>query len=128
MGKSRRKMQRGEKSDYNLEARLKEENKKLKRELRKLRNLIKRADLQRLEHLEKLTEQQRKLDKELSDKKSKVREKWRCHDCRRGFMVPRKFKRRDGDFYYRICNNYCGNKTRMKKLTKDVDLSMLEEE
>lgn len=122
-----RRQQRGERSDFSREEKLVAENKKLKRELKSLRNLIKRSDLSRLEHLERVVNEQREFDKEIKKQDSKRKDKWACHSCGRGHMIPRVFTRRDGDFYYRTCNNEdCGNRTKMKKLNKDVDLSMLE--
>lgn len=128
MSKKPRRIQRGEKSDFTREEKLVAENKKLKRQVKQLNNLLKRADISRLEHLERLVDEQRQFDKEIKKSDSKKRDKWLCHDCGRGYMMPRIFKRRDGDFYYRVCSHdECGNRTRMKKLTKDVDLSMLED-
>lgn len=128
MSKKPRRMQRGQKSDYTREEKLVAENKKLKRELKKLRNVLKRSDLERLEHLESLVNEQRQFDKEIKKKDSQRREKWACHSCHQGYMIPRIFARRDGDFYYRVCDNSeCSNKTRMKKLTADVDLTMKDE-
>ncbi len=131
MGKQHkgRGIQRGEKTDFNLESRLKKENKKLKREIKRLRNLLDRVDIGRVEYLEKLIEEQREFDKTIKRDNEKAKKKWSCHVCARGYMMPRIFKRRDGDFYYRMCNNEdCEHRTKMKKLTKDVDLSLLNQE
>lgn len=124
---ARSKTKRGDK-EFDLVDRLKHENAKLKRELSKMKKLVQRADFERLDHLEKLVDEQRKFDKTIRKDNARAREKWLCHDCGRGYMMPRIFRRRDGDFYYRMCNNEeCSNRTRMKKLTKDVDLSLMGE-
>lgn len=123
-----RPIQRGEKSDFTLEEKLKKENKQLKREVRKLRNLVKRADFARIEHLENLVAEQREFDKTIKKNEKKAKEKWLCFECKKGYMMPRIFPRKDGDYYYRLCNSQsCDNRTKMKKLTKEVDLSLLEE-
>lgn len=125
---ARSKTKRGQHENDMLD-RLKHENAKLKRELAKLRNLIKRSDLQRLDHLERLVNEQRKFDKVIKKSEEKASQKWLCHTCGEGHMMPRIFPRRDGDYYYRVCNHSeCNNRTKMKKLTKDVDLSMKESE
>lgn len=116
-------------TEFDLLDRLKHENAKLKREISKLRKLIQRADLERLDHLESLIDEQRRFDKEIRKDREKAKSKWLCHSCNRGYMMPRIFKRRDGDFYYRMCNNEdCSNRTKMKKLTSKTDLSMMGDE
>lgn len=130
MGKQHkgRGIQRGEKTDFSLEDRLKKENRQLKREVKRLRNLLNRCNPTRVEYLEGLADEQRKFDKTIKRERDRAREKWLCHECGRGYMMPRIFKRKDGDFYYRLCNNEeCEHRTKMKKLTSDVDLSLLEE-
>lgn len=135
MGKQHkgRPVQRGEKSDFTLEEKLKRENKQLKRENAKLRKMIQRSDIDRLERLESVVKEQRTRDREIRKPESKKKEKWRCHGCGKGYMIPRinTYHRADGkvDYYYRICSNpACGHKTRTKRLTSEVDLSLLGEE
>lgn len=130
MGKKHkgRGIQRGEKADFSLEDRLKKENRQLKKEVKRLRSLLARADIERLEHLENVVKEQREFDKTIKRERKVAKEKWQCYECGRGYMIPRIFPRRDGDFYYRVCNNErCEHRTRMKKVTKNVDLSMMEE-
>ena len=120
-------MQRGEKSDFSLEERQAKEIKQLKAQVRRLTNLLKRTNPLRVQHLESLVQEQREFDKTIKAKKQKAKDKWLCKTCSQGYMMPRIFPRLDGDYYYRMCNNEdCENRTKMKKLTEDVDLSLLE--
>jgi len=133
MGKQRKGggMQRGQKSEFSMEDRLKKENKLLKRENSRLRKLLSRVDLERFSYLEEVIKKQREEDKLLKNKKrrEKQREKWRCSSCGKGYLVPRLMTRRNGDFYYRVCNNdVCKNRTKSQKVTKDTDLSLIDEE
>lgn len=117
-----RKQQRGDKSDFTLEERLKKENKKLKREVAKLRNLLARVDLERYENLKELVDQQRLEEKLEKARRRKEVKKWKCHECEEGHMQLMIFNRKDGVFYYRTCTS-CNHRTRMKKYHKDVEES-----
>jgi len=121
---ARSRMQRGEKSDFTLEERLKRENRELKREVARLRKELDRVDITQFENLKDLARQQRREEKLKHSKERAHRDKWKCHKCGKGHMQLKMFPRRDGTFYYRICSNTeCHNKTTMKKYTSEVENS-----
>ena len=119
----RRKQHRGH--EFDPSQKLKHENQQLKREVKKLRKIIRQIeDAEETKKLVYLVELQRQEDKILHDsakhdKLIELKEKWSCHKCDDGVMVLQIFKRLDGVFYYRRCK-LCGNKTKMKKYKEDV--------
>lgn len=115
---------RGSRGDveFTESQRLKHENQKLKKQIAKLRKELSKLDIDRYSHLKDLIESQ---DAETAgfDKEHELRQlkdKWICHKCNndtlRIVIIPRK----DGTFYLRRCAG-CGNRTKMKKYTDDVD-------
>ena len=98
---------------------LKEENKKLKKQIGSLRKQLSRIDLDRYENLKELIDKQRHED-EASAKTSKLLKKWKCYECGNGILKLLIFNRRDGTFYYRRCSN-CDHRTRLQKYHKDVE-------
>ena len=101
---------------------LKEQNRRLKREIAKLRKQIQRLDLDRfasfkeaLDRIDEIEMEQtaRRKEKEIS------KEKWRCWDCNQGTMRLKVWDRLDGPHYQRVCD-HCGKRTTMKKWTPEV--------
>lgn len=117
---ARSKTVRGEKEFDTLD-RLKQENKKLKREVSSLRKALSRIDVERFEKLKELVGKQRKEDKEdvKQKKTSKNKKDRQCYQCGEGSMQLKIFDRRDGVFYYRGCT-ICDHRTKMKKYHKEV--------
>lgn len=114
MAKSRTK--RGDKELDQLD-RLKQENKKLKRELARYRKIVDRFDLDRYEHIKEILQEE---DKRLKHAEFKKLEKaWRCHDCQAGILRLRVIDRRDGTYYNRVCDG-CGKRTSFQRYTKNV--------
>ena len=102
--------------------RLKYENKKLKKQISQLRKQLAKIDVDRYQNLKELVEAQQKEDKELEEKikREKLKEKWKCYECKEGYLRLMIFHRPDGDFYYRRCTR-CGHKTKLQRYNKDVD-------
>lgn len=99
--------------------RLKYENQKLKRENSRLRKLIQRgqADQELLHDLV----QQKNEEEELARTQKIEENQWRCCDCNRGVLKIHTMPRRDGVFYWRICDNKdCKKHTKLQPFTKDV--------
>lgn len=90
--------------------RFKSENRKLKRELSSLKKQLSRMDSEKYKDLRediKEQEEEQKLEKRLKSQ-------WQCWECGKDHLRLRTFERRDGTFYYRVCNN-CGHRTKMQK-------------
>ena len=102
-----RRIQRGDK-EYDEVQQLKHENKKLKRQNARLRKLLDRIDLNRLDEL--------KEEEEVAKERDEV---WRCFDCGKGTLRMKTIELRDGMRYYRECD-VCEKRTKMQRLTKDV--------
>lgn len=112
--------------DFDPNQKLKHENKQLKREVKRLRKLLQQVeDAEETKKLMYLVEMQRQEDKILHESNKEeqlgdLKERWACHECSEGVMLIQIFKRRDGVFYFRRCQA-CGNKTRMKKYSEEVN-------
>lgn len=111
MGKTRR----GEK-DYDQLDKLKNENRKLKRQISSLRKQIARIDLDRYHNIRELLEKYdaEEQEEELQRQEEAAKEEWRCHDCDRDYLRLVVFNRRDGTFYFRKCFT-CGKRTKTQK-------------
>ena len=95
---------------------LRESNRELKAENR-LRSLVERSDIRRLDHLEQLANKQKN-----EEVKEHARRDWTCFECGKGHMKIVILPRRDGVFYFRSCT-LCENRTRSKKYTEEVEES-----
>lgn len=111
---------RGTDKEYSKIQRLAYENKKLKREIARLRNELGRAvdliepedveaqELEAIENKEKMHKVQKKKD-------------WTCHTCREGSLQFHPYTKFNGEtWYYRRCDA-CTYRTKGKKLTADVE-------
>lgn len=100
---------------------LKEENKKLKRQISSLRKQIDRLDLdsERFNQLRDLANLQYEEEKRIK-KDKKLKELWRCFDCGEGFLKLVIVPKRDGASYFRKCNN-CSKRTKLKKYDDTVE-------
>lgn len=116
---SRSRTKRGDK-DYDLNDRLKHENRRLKRQISQLRKVIDRLDLDRIAHVRELLEQHDEQEKVIAELKKE--EAWKCYDCGKGTLRLRTLDRRDGTFYNRVCDT-CNKRTRLKRYSKDVEKS-----
>lgn len=101
---------------------LKAENRKLRRQISKLRKVIDRLDIERYQHLKDLLEAHEKEDnKQIYEQQQKNLEKrWECYECGEGILRIIIYNRPDGPHYQRRCDN-CGQKTRVKPFHKDVE-------
>jgi DNA-directed RNA polymerase subunit M/transcription elongation factor TFIIS len=104
---------RGEKEYSKLQQAL-HENKKLKREIARLRHLVREEVVLDLDEPE---------DDQPEIKTQSVKRKRdrTCHKCQEGKLVFTEYSKAGGDpWYLRKCNN-CDHKTRGKRLTPEVD-------
>lgn len=117
MGRSRR-------SDKELQEvqRLKLENQKLRKQIGSLRKQLSRIDIDRYTHLRDIIEAHEEEDDEFDSKVAlkQLKSKWQCHDCGKDYLRLILVPRIDGTFYFRRCLS-CGNKTRLKKYTPNVE-------
>lgn len=108
--------------EYDLLDKLKKENAQLKRDYAKLRRQVDRLNLDndRYRTLKELVHKQAKEEQ----KSAKTRKDWTCFDCGKGTMKLHLLIRRDGTYYYRLCSlSECGNRTKLKKHTSEVEES-----
>jgi hypothetical protein len=118
MGKSR---------NYDKEAqlidRLKKENSELKRENVKIRRQVERLNLDH-DRYRTLRELVHKQTQEGRAKKKSGGKDWTCWECGKGQLRIKLVPRRDGAFYFRLCDtDGCGHRTNLKKHTGDVEES-----
>jgi len=119
MGKSKR----GDR-EYTREQRLQKENKILKRQLARLRNLLDRANLaaEDASHLRRLIKLQNDEDQAASASLAEADKQWACRemDCvgrLRLVILPR----RDGTVYWRKCDGPgCRNRTKAQRFKPGV--------
>ena len=103
---------------------LRHEIQKLKRENSRLQKVLDRVDVERYNSLKELVSIQSKEARAEENIKSleKLKEKWICFECGSGHLRLKIFPKWDGDYYYRACSNEeCGNKTKSKKYTDNVE-------
>lgn len=93
---------------------IKEENRKLKQEIKRLRKM---ADAS--VDLKRLARQQYKEELDFKSKKEKLIEKWTCHKCGKGVMKLVLVSRVDGEHYFRSCSR-CDNRTKIQEYTEKV--------
>lgn len=111
-------------SEVTLVKLLKAENMKLRRQNAKLKKIVSRQDHQQ-QHVIDLLESQEREDSnfmenfEKKQKKEKLEDKWKCHDCNNGILEIIQIRRPDGVYYLRKCNA-CKNRTRLQKWNEDV--------
>jgi hypothetical protein len=105
--------------EYSKVQRLAYENKKLKREIARLRNELGRAvDL--IDPDEEDVEEAQLSETKEDKKPRKVSKDRTCHKCSEGKLQFHVYTKFNGEsFYYRKCDN-CPNRTKGKKLTGDV--------
>jgi len=120
---------RGNRGDKDLKEvqLLKEENKKLRRQVRKLRSVISNLDLRQYEFVNDLLKKQTKENKTCTERsrQKKLEAKWACFECGKGILRLIVLTRLDGTMYFRRCD-HCENKTRLKVFTDEV-VGVLEE-
>jgi len=106
--------------EISREQRFVKENQALKRENSRLRKLLARIDLDRYDQVREIIEEhysERKNEgQEILDK---MKEEWRCHQCRTGLLEIFLFNKINETYYYRKCNG-CTNRTKSKKYTPSV--------
>lgn len=122
MGKSVRKG-RGDKEFTELQ-RLKHENQKLRRENGRLQKVLGRIDVDRFNNLKELVNLHAKEAKAEEDEKSleRLKKKWTCYECGKGYLRLVIFPKWDGDYYYRKCSNvYCGHRTKAQRYSDKVE-------
>lgn len=108
--------------EYSLLDRLKRENAELKRDCAKLRRQVQRFNLdnERYRNLKELVHKQTKEEQQVV----KSKKDWTCFECGKGTMKLHLLISRDGTYYYRLCSlEECGNRTKLKKHTSEVEES-----
>jgi hypothetical protein len=103
--------------EFDLLQKIKEENKRLKRELAALRKQISRLDIDRYENLKELVQKQYEEDKKIEKTDNLDNHRWLCWNCKKDVLKLTILHRRDGEFYYRFCQN-CKKRTKLQKYDK----------
>lgn len=101
---------------------LKDQNKRLKREISSLRKQIQRLDLDRFASFKEALDRIDEIEMEQTAKRKEKdisKEKWKCWDCNVGQMRLKVWDRLDGPHYQRVCD-HCNKRTTMKKWTPEV--------
>lgn len=108
---------------------LKNENRALKRQIASLRKQLARTDIDQYENLKSLVEKEKrvKTKKNVITDLEKEAKRWECWECKAGVLFRIPVFRRDGEFYFRMCNN-CKNRTRLKKATKAKEKGITKED
>ncbi len=119
MSKSR--TSRGDK-EYDQLDKLKHDNKKLKRQVKKLRKIIDRFDLDRYNDVKEWIEKYAnlELEQERAEATKELEKRWKCWDCDQGVFRIHVIMRMDGEFYYRMCDQ-CRKRTSLKKYSKKTE-------
>lgn len=101
---------------------LQEENKRLKKQISKLRKVISRLDFEQYQNVREIVEAQERQDEEfIKDQRQKsLEERWKCFKCEDGVMRLLVVHRAGNPYYLRKCD-CCTNKTKMKKYTDEVE-------
>jgi len=111
-----------DKKEQNQLQRLQRENEKLKRTIASLRKQLSRLDIDQYQNLKEIIESQEVFETNLNKQEelNKLKKKWECHGCGRDYLKLIIVPRLDGVRYFRRCTT-CGNRTKMKKYTEDVE-------
>lgn len=114
----RRKTSDGE---YDQVQRLRHENKRLKNQISQLRKQLSRVDIDRFQNLKDLIESQEREDQAetKAEEQKKIEQDWKCFECKSGTIRLVVLERKDGVFYYRICDR-CPKRTKIKRYNSDV--------
>jgi DNA-directed RNA polymerase subunit RPC12/RpoP len=100
---------------------LKHENKVLKKHVASLRKQLQRIDIDRYENIKEIIHKHDSGEHsdDLKPHEESLKKIWECFECSGGVLQLTVLNRRDGEFYYRKCNN-CNHRTKLKPFTKDV--------
>lgn len=110
------------KKEQDILQKLQRENEKLRRTIQSLRKQMSRIDIDEYQNLREIIESQETFDSETERKNElkKLKERWLCRVCSTDYLRLVMVPRLDGVFYFRRCAN-CGNKTKLKKYTEEVE-------
>ena len=112
----------GKEKEFTEIQKLKEDNKKLRAQISKLRNLVKNIDANHYEFVNDLMSSDRFNPKTKETKKQlrqKIEEQWKCHECDDGIMRLVVMHRVGEPWYLRKCD-CCLHKTKLKKYNEEI--------
>lgn len=96
------------------------ENKKLKREIAKLRKILAKIDLDRYSQVKEMIEEYRQQDSsDHIDLLDKLKQEWKCQECPIGYLEITLFNKLAETWYYRCCSN-CPHRTKTQKYSPEV--------
>lgn len=100
---------------------LKEENRRLKKQVASLRKQLDRLDLDssKYDDLRELVNRQYEEEEKQKNTK-KLKEKWKCFKCGQGTLKLLILDRNDGSFYFRKCD-HCDHRTNMQKYNDKIE-------
>ena len=102
-------------------AKLKQENRTLRKQISQLRKQFARVDLDRFQNLKDLLDSHDKQEQEeaAKEQEQQSRKDWECWNCREDHLRLSVIERRDGVFYFRKCYS-CNRRTKLQKYTSEV--------
>lgn len=98
---------------------LKNDNKKLRIQVSKLRKVIKNIDLDHYNFVKDLLESDNFNETPIKVTNKKLEEKWSCYKCDSGILRLIIVNKCGEPYYFRKCD-YCENKTKTKKYNEDI--------
>lgn len=105
-------------SEHSEIQKLRQDNKRLKRDLVQLRKQLDRVDLDQFKNLKDLIDSQ---DREAHPQHAHQDKDWTCWTCRTGTLRLRVLEKPGGAVYNRMCDNKaCRNKTKFQKFHDKV--------
>lgn len=107
--------------EYDEMQRIKQENKKLREQIGKLRKVIKNIDIEQYNFVQDLLNSETfEEDNTQKIAQKKLEKKWECFTCGKGVMRLITLNRAGEPYYMRKCDK-CDNRTKLKKYTNDVE-------
>lgn len=110
--------------EYDKVQKLAHENRKMKKEINRLRHLLSKQVSNPNYNVEIEDSEEHSLESEIEKKEkeiNKLKEIWKCHMCSEGFLEIAKYPKIGETWYYRKCSNpRCDHRTKSQKYTDNV--------
>lgn len=96
-----------------------EENQRLKKQISKLRKVIKNIDIEHYQFVQDLLNSKTFKENPIKTTKKELEKQWECHQCSEGIMRLIIVHKLREPYYFRKCDN-CTNKTKLKKYDDSI--------
>lgn len=120
---------RGDKEFTRLQEAL-HENKKLKKEINQLRKQLARLDLDRHSYVKDIVDEhlaQEEQQESAENMLKKLKEAWKCHNCKDGYLEIFTYNKINETWYRRECTN-CSHATKAQRYSPDKVQGIIREE